>query len=1389
MVMDAVFQNSKARVVLRKVRGAIGALVGESALVVDPDVVALSESGLFDSNYYLSRYTDVAAVGFDPVDHYVNHGVKEGRDPSPWFQTKYYLSSNPDIAKAGVNPFRHFCEYGWRELRNPSPQFDVSWYWLAYMAGDNIPGNPLAHFLVNGGPDGYDVRGENSLSSADRERMADAALALIRAGQCDVVQLQALARVGVKIGRQELVEGALSRLAVLSPDNAGYQEQLAAVHASQGKWWLVTEALQRAIALERKPEWLYRLGVAYEAMRRFDMAAEAFGSAVELQPRRAEWHYRLGYCLERHGRMDAAQKAYARSVSLHAKGDVTNYGVGVLHQKRGLWEAACVAYEREIKRSPLSAGLHYRLGHAYERCYEWNKALDAYDDAIHISTNTGPAWKASPLWHYRRGFALERMHRWRDAASAYSAACALGEEKFSYWRYRQGYVLAKAGDFAAACLAFLETRQAQTLSGARLSAMVADEVTEDLCQPDPAHDELDKYMAKFGGDAVFVKMVDLNNLDPNSHYRLGQCREHAEDWMAAAEAYGAAIERCSDFKSAWRYRRGFCLYMAGAYEAACEAFLDSRVYRHAHGASEKDMATKALAIQYSTIYAEYRETLAIRENVILYESHIGSSVSCNPYAIFKALVDDPAYADYLHVWVLNDPKNAPESLRTRKNVVLVARPSDGYFRWLASAKYLINNTGFPPYFVRKPAQRYLATWHGTPLKTLGKQQQYKFLEHKRTQRTFLHATHLISPNPHTTDVLLDSYDIRHIAGGMLGETGYPRIDLTLNADDARKAEIRAALGVSGKRPVVLYAPTWRGTLETVTYDVEKVGREIDYLSARHDCDIVFRGHHLLEKAFSINSEGIDGVVAPSHIDTNELLSVVDVLITDYSSIFFDFLPLKRPILYHTYDEAEYRSHRGMYFTMEEMPGYKCADLGALSDSLALALQGKLHDDAQHQDAIRRFCPHEDGKATQRTIQLFFNDAADCVVAKPDNPPIRILINGGGLKRNGITTSFLNLISHLDPARVHVTVAVSAEAVEKDGEARGMFARIPECCGVVGRHFYMTMTLEERRLKAAFDRAETPFEGERLERIRDLFHREYLHNFDNARFDAVIAFSGYDAYWASVLGLNRCKVHKAIYLHNEMYEEYQVRYPELLRIFHTYPFYDRIVSVSPENNKDNRRMLGAWLGIDSDSFTSSENVQNPERILSLSLEQIAEADEAWFSEGPVFVNMARLSVEKGQDRLIRAFASINAEYPDTRLLILGEGPLRGALEALVATLGLQGRVLLPGVRDNPYPYLKRSSCFVLSSHHEAKTMSLIEAMIIGLPFVATDIVGNRDIRNEFPENFFDASEEGMIDGMKLFISGGVHPAKFDWKAHQEVALGQFFDQVLGGIERRTCLGNC
>jgi hypothetical protein len=110
-------------------------------------IAALSESGLFDPVFYLRRYPDVVAGGADPLSHYVDKGVEEGRNPNPFFSTSFYLERNPDVRQSGMNPLLHYVKHGFREHRQPGPDFCGQTYLNMH---DDLRGtevNPLAHYL------------------------------------------------------------------------------------------------------------------------------------------------------------------------------------------------------------------------------------------------------------------------------------------------------------------------------------------------------------------------------------------------------------------------------------------------------------------------------------------------------------------------------------------------------------------------------------------------------------------------------------------------------------------------------------------------------------------------------------------------------------------------------------------------------------------------------------------------------------------------------------------------------------------------------------------------------------------------------------------------------------------------------------------------------------------------------------------------------------------------------------------------------------------------------------------------------------------------------------------------------------------------------------------
>ncbi|MDH7454071.1 CDP-glycerol glycerophosphotransferase family protein [Luteimonas composti] len=1210
--------------------------------------------------------------------------------------------------------------------------------------------------------------------ASDRQALVDRCDDLIRRPGCDSAMLEELGELLIGLKQYDAAERAYRELLNRDWTAARGHVHLAKVLGLQSKWWQAADSLVVATTLDSThADWFFQLGDAQERMGRFEGAIEAYRAAIAIDPGEPHWHYRLGYMLERAGRTAQADIAYGEAIRRDGSADATQFGIGVFHQKRGLWEAALRAYEMKLEQSPLVAALHYRTGMANDRLYRWQQAAQHYRNAIALETR-----KANPQWHYRLGFVLERQGCWQDAADAYRAAVALSAKHTAYWHYRLGYVLEQAKAFEAACGAYVRTRLEPGLRSVHALTLpkVGTGSAGWLNAQDEEHAAIQRYLSGFSASGLLARIIEKDATSALDHFRLAESLEREEKWEAAADAYRHGLLRCSDHVSSRYFRLGYVLFRAGRHEQACAAFRSTRVLQRAHGMSEEPLQ-KDEGLRLAASYVEYSECLPVDDKAILYESFNGSSMSCNPLAIFKRLVEHPDFRDYLHIWVLNDTSRIQESYRRLPNVVFVAKPSDGYLRHLATAKHLINNSGFPPYFIRRPEQRYLATWHGTPLKTLGKEQKYKFYDHKRTQRNFVQSTHIISPNRHTTDIQLDSYDIRPLFTGLFAETGYPRVDLTLNADDAQKARIMKRMGLSADRPVVLYAPTWRGTLDQVSFDTSRLEQDLAELS-KLDCQLVFRGHSLLERVMT--HDDVPGQVVPADIDTNELLSVVDVLITDYSSVFFDYLATGKPILYYIYDLEEYEEERGLYFDMEEMPGAKCRTIEDLSSALTLAIAGKGMDSEHFRRSQAAYSPHDDGNATSRVIDFFFNDASTHLVDFREADRTTVVLNGGSFQPNGITTSFVNLVKSIDRSRYDVVLGFSPNSVEGSNGNLAQFRKLPKDIYAVPRYGNMPMTLEERWIRKHHNDGSIRLEPEMRAILERSYEREFVRIFGRKRYDVAAAFSGYDAFWASILLMGRGAKRKVIYLHNDMYSEHTAKFPELQLIFDAYKYADALVSVSEQTCTHNREQLADRFALDRDKFVHCDNLINPEEILdrsSLPLE--VEGDESLFDgASPVLVNIARLSVEKDHEKLIRAFAEFRKQQPHARLLILGSGPLEQHLRRVVIECGLGDSVRLLGYRINPYPYLRRAHCFVLSSNHEGQPMTLLEALVLGKPIIATDIVGNRSVLHGRPGMLVDNSIEGLADGMRRLATGPVQTGGFDWSGYQQNAINAFYEKVTG-----------
>jgi glycosyltransferase involved in cell wall biosynthesis len=157
---------------------------------------------------------------------------------------------------------------------------------------------------------------------------------------------------------------------------------------------------------------------------------------------------------------------------------------------------------------------------------------------------------------------------------------------------------------------------------------------------------------------------------------------------------------------------------------------------------------------------------------------------------------------------------------------------------------------------------------------------------------------------------------------------------------------------------------------------------------------------------------------------------------------------------------------------------------------------------------------------------------------------------------------------------------------------------------------------------------------------------------------------------------------------------------------------------------------------------------------------------------VFVSVGRLSPEKNHARLVRAFAQVHEDDPDTRLVIMGGGKLEGQLRELILSLGLESAAMLTGQVENPYPIMAEGHCFVLSSDYEGQPMVILEARTLGLPIITTAFTSVGDSVPEGAGLVVPQTEDGLAEGMRAFLAGKVPSLPLDPVAYNAEAMRQF-----------------
>jgi CDP-glycerol glycerophosphotransferase (TagB/SpsB family) len=391
--------------------------------------------------------------------------------------------------------------------------------------------------------------------------------------------------------------------------------------------------------------------------------------------------------------------------------------------------------------------------------------------------------------------------------------------------------------------------------------------------------------------------------------------------------------------------------------------------------------------------------LPLNENYVFFDSFSGLGILDSPRAIFKNLIARDEFKDYKFVWTVNDAKIAKRNLSEfakNPNVIFVKRHSKKYAKYLSTAKYLVSNSSVPMYFGKRPEQVYINTWHGVPLKVMGYERiGQRVNSTENIARNFLNATHVIGANHFTAERMFKkAYMLDGIYNGKLVDESLPRTDTTKTFTREQSLAKLASFGIKTDKKIVVYAPTWKGKLyNSVNIDLTDLKEAVRTLKERINSDeyeVFLRVHYFIYRAISMDKE-LSKICIPFTVDTNELLPAVDILISDYSSIFFDFLSTKKPILFYVPDLADYSENRGLYISLDELPGPVSENLEDIADYINNIEKVKADYADKYNAMFEWCCSKEDGNVCNRLIDdVFFGKPCETVSCKNDKQKILVM---------------------------------------------------------------------------------------------------------------------------------------------------------------------------------------------------------------------------------------------------------------------------------------------------------------------------------------------------------------------------------------------------------------
>ncbi len=380
---------------------------------------------------------------------------------------------------------------------------------------------------------------------------------------------------------------------------------------------------------------------------------------------------------------------------------------------------------------------------------------------------------------------------------------------------------------------------------------------------------------------------------------------------------------------------------------------------------------------YQSIRDEYYRKLPIDDKLIVFEAFRSTKYADSPKAIYEHLLTHKEYDDYRFIWLFEQPEEY-KFLEQNGRTKVVKHETNSYYMAFAKAKYWVVNGWIPLRVQKKPGQIALQCWHGTPLKRLrydiviSNPTNHHTNALRENDEDMKRYDYLISPSTFATKAFTSAFNLKTLGKeDIIIETGYPRNDALVTVTKNDTEYYRNKYNIPNGKKAILYAPTWRddqhvegkGYEYSMPVDFDLLQRELS-----DECIILFRAHNLVANKFDFSKYGGFIKDVSKVDDINELYIASDALITDYSSVFFDYANLNRPIIFYMYDLDHYKNDlRGFYIDPAGLPGAVVKTEKELISSLQDLEEYTLRYVKMYEDFRSTYNALDDGMATERVM--------------------------------------------------------------------------------------------------------------------------------------------------------------------------------------------------------------------------------------------------------------------------------------------------------------------------------------------------------------------------------------------------------------------------------------